>query len=418
MNPDLSIPLADGAAGSSPARATAGAYATHEGVARADFLPFHLPEIGEEEIRSVVDTLRSGWLTTGSRTKQFEENFARWVGARHAIAVNSGTAALHLALEAIGVQEGDEVLVPTMTFAATAEVVIYCRARPILVDCEPDTLNIDPDMLERAITPRTKAILPVHFAGHPCRMDQILRLAKEFNLKVVEDAAHALPASYDGHAVGVIGDITCFSFYVTKTITTAEGGMITTANDEYADRMRILSLHGISKDAWKRYSAEGSWYYEIHYPGYKYNLTDIAAAIGIEQLRKCRQFWEARQRIAARYDDAFADLPEIHRPVCRAGVQHAWHLYVIQLDTERLRVGRNEFIEALRRRNIGTSVHFMPLHLHPYYRSTYGYRPQDFPHATAVFARNVSLPIFSRMTDRDVQDVIDAVRHTVTTSRR
>jgi dTDP-4-amino-4,6-dideoxygalactose transaminase len=385
---------------------------------RSDYLPFHVPAIADEEIRAAVDTLRSGWLTTGVRTREFEESFRQAIGARHAIAVSSGTAALHLALEAIGVHDGDEVLVPTMTFAATAEVVIYCRARPVLVDCEPDTLNIDVDALERAITRRTRAVIPVHFAGQPCRMTRIQDVARTAGLRVVEDAAHALPAAYEGRPVGVIGDITCFSFYVTKPITTGEGGMITTADDDYAERMRILSLHGISKDAWKRYSADGSWYYEILAPGYKYNLTDLASAIGLEQLRKCQRFWEARARIAARYDEAFADLPEIRRPVCVPGVQHAWHLYVIQLETERLRITRDDFIEALKRRNIGTSVHFMPLHLHPYYRRTFGYRPEDFPRATAIFARNVSLPIFPSMTDRDIEDVIAAVRQTISRARR
>src|SRR3989442_1564236 len=298
---------------------------------KTTFLPFHTPEIGDDEIQSVVETLRSGWLTTGPKVKQLEANFARYIGCRHAVAVNSGTAALHLALEAVGIKEGDEIIVPTMTFAATAEVVLYFKAKPVLVDCQPDTLNIDPNQIEAAITSRTKAIIPVHFAGQPCEMDRILEIAKEYRLKVIEDAAHALPASHQCKRVGTIGDITCFSFYATKTITTGEGGMITTESDEYADRMRMMSLHGISKDAWKRYTSEGSWYYEVLHPGYKYNLTDIAAAIGLEQLRKCNEFWARRKQIAALYDAAFADLEEIQIPVCRPDVQHAWHLYVIQL---------------------------------------------------------------------------------------
>src|SRR5712692_39120 len=281
-----------------------------------EFLPFHAPDIGEEETRSVMETLRSGWLTTGAKVKKLEEDFARYTGAPYAVAVNSGTAALHLALDAIGLKEGDEVIVPTMTFTATAEVVLYFKARPVLVDCEPDTLNIDADQIEKKITPKTRAIIPVHFGGQPCNMARILEIAKKYDLKVIEDAAHALPASYRGKMIGTVGDITCFSFYVTKTVTTGEGGMATTGNAEWADRMRMMSLHGISKDAWKRYSNEGSWYYEVHYPGYKYNLTDIAAAIGIEQLKKCHRFWESRRRIDAAYHEGFADLPEIRTPLC------------------------------------------------------------------------------------------------------
>ncbi len=381
-------------------------------------LPFYIPEITEDEVQSVVETLRSGWLTTGPKVKQLEADFARYIGCHHAVAVNSGTAALHLALDAVGIREGDEVIVPTMTFAATAEVVLYFKAKPVLVDCQQDTLNMDPDQIEPAITSKTKAIVPVHYAGQPCEMDRILEIAKEYKLKVIEDAAHALPASYQGKKVGTIGDITCFSFYATKTITTGEGGMITTENDECAERMQIMSLHGISKDAWKRYTSEGSWYYEILYPGYKYNLTDIAAAIGIEQLRKCDQFWEARRRIATMYDEGFADFPEIQTPVSQPGVQHAWHLYVIQLELERLRISRNEFIEALKKEDIGTSVHFIPLHLHPYYRNTMGYKPQDFPNASAVFERIVSLPIYPKMTEADVQRAIGAVRNIVKEYRR
>jgi len=376
---------------------------------KKSFLPFALPKIGEKEIAEVINTLRSGWLTTGHKVKQFEDQFAKAVGASHAVATNSATAALHLALEAVGVKEGDEVIVPTMTFAATAEVVLYFKAMPVLVDCQPDTLNIDPDALERAITSKTKVIIPVHFGGQPCEMDRILEIARRHNLRVVEDAAHALPARYQGRTIGTISDVTCFSFYATKAITTGEGGMATTENPEWAERMRCMSLHGITKDAWKRYRNEGSWYYEIHSPGYKYNLTDIAAAIGIEQLKQCDGFWEARRRIAAEYDRAFAELQAIRRPISRSDVQHAWHLYVIQLELERLRISRNECIEALKKENIGTSVHFIPLHLHPYYRTTYDYQPSDFPIASAAFEQIISLPIYPAMTDQDVQDVIQAV---------
>jgi dTDP-4-amino-4,6-dideoxygalactose transaminase len=384
----------------------------------SEFIPFHRPMIGEDEIRSVVETLESGWLTTGPKVKRFEEDFAKYLGCGHAVAVNSGTAALHLALDAIGIREGDEVIVPAMTFAATAEVVLYFKAKPVLVDCEPDTLNLDPRQIEAAITSRTKAIIPVHIAGQPCDMDPILELARRCNLKVIEDAAHALPAAYHGKKVGTIGDITCFSFYATKTVTTGEGGMATTENSDWAERMRMMSLHGISHDAWKRYTKEGSWYYEILYPGFKYNLTDIAAAIGIEQLRKCEAFWEARQRIAMNYSKAFADLKEIQLPVCRNDVQHAWHLFVIQLNLERLKISRNQFIEALREKEIGTSVHFIPLHLHPCYRDKFDYKPEDFPNASRAFERIISLPIYPKMTEGNVRDVIVAVRKIVQEYRR
>lgn len=377
---------------------------------QSEFIPFHTPEIGEEEIRSVVETLRSGWLTTGAKVKRFEEEFAKYVDCSHAVAVNSGTAALHLALEAIGIKEGDEVIVPTMTFTATAEVVLYLKATPVLVDCEPDTLNIDAQKIEGKISSKTKAIIPVHFGGEPCDMEPILELARKYNLKVIEDAAHALPANYQGQRVGAIGDITCFSFYATKTITTGEGGMATTENSEWADRMRMMSLHGINHDAWNRYSKEGSWYYEVIYPGYKYNLTDLAAALGIVQLRKCDKFWEARRDIAAAYDQAFAELPEIQIPRCAPEKQCAWHLYVIQLDLERLRINRRDFIKALKDHNVGASVHFIPLHLHPFYANTFGYQPQDFPIASAVFERIISLPIYPGLTKANVESVITAVR--------
>ena len=378
-----------------------------------EFLPFHVPEIGPEEIRSVVETLESGWLTSGSKVKRFEENFSRFIGCQHSVAVNSCTAALHLALEAVGVNEGDEVIVPTMTFTATAEVVLYFKAKPVLVDCRPNTFNIDPDLLERAITAKTKAIIPVHFGGQSCDMERILQIARKHKLYVIEDAAHALPAKYHGKTIGTIGDITCFSFYATKTITTGEGGMATTQNPEWAARMRMMSLHGISHDAWKRYTKEGSWYYEVVQPGFKYNLTDIGAAIGIEQLKKCDAFGAARTRIAATYDQRFADLKEINTPVCEPDVQHAWHLYVIQLDLERLKINRDQFIETLKEQGIGTSVHFIPLHLHPYYRDNFGYAPDDFPKATEIYQRIISLPIYPKMTESQIEHVVQGVSKTV-----
>jgi dTDP-4-amino-4,6-dideoxygalactose transaminase len=385
---------------------------------RTVFLPFHSPDIGEEEISAVAEALRSRWLTTGPRVHAFEHAFASYIGAPHAVAVNSCTAALHLALEAIGIAEDDEVLVPTMTFAATAEVVTYFRARPVLVDCEPDTLNLDPSSLERAITPRSRAVIPVHYAGHVCDMDRILPISRHHRLKVIEDAAHALPALYKGKMAGTLGDLACFSFYATKTLCTGEGGMVTTANSEYAERVRMMSLHGISKNAWKRYSAEGSWYYEIFSPGFKYNMTDIAAALGLVQLGKCDRMLESRRRIAETYDQAFRGMRGIITPVVRAEADHAWHLYPIRLGLEQLRIGRGEFIAMMRERNIGTSVHFIPLHVHPYYRNTYKYRLEDFPNASDSYDRLVSLPIFPAMTDGDVDDVVSAVSDITTQNLR
>lgn len=384
----------------------------------SEFLPFHKPDIGEAEAEAVLDTLRSGWLTTGSKVKQFEADFAKYLGCSHAVAVNSCTAALHLALEAVGIEQGDEVIVPTMTFTASAEVVLYFKAKPVLVDCLPDTLNIDPDCVARAITAKTKAIIPVHFGGQPCDMDSILEIARRHKLYVIEDAAHALPSNYRGKRVGTIGDITCFSFYATKTITTGEGGMATTENPEWAARMRMMSLHGISHDAWKRYAKEGSWYYEVIHPGFKYNLTDISAAIGIEQLKKCDAFDAARNRIATAYNEAFSDLPEIQTPLCKPDIGHAWHLYVIQLDLERLKINRDQFIEALKEYGIGTSVHFIPLHLHPYYRDKFGHAPDDFPQATEVYQRILSLPIYPKMTQSSIEQVIEGTRKIVQQHRR
>ena len=385
---------------------------------RSTYLPFHIPDIGDEEIQAVTATLRSGWLTTGPRVKQFERDFAAFIGVRHAIALNSCTAALHLSLEALGVGRDDEVIVPAITFTATAEVLSYLGARPVIVDCEPDTLNIDPHAIEAAITPRTKAIVPVHLGGLPCDMDRIRSIAQAHRIHIVEDSAHALPAAWNGASVGTLGDLGCFSFYATKTITTGEGGMVTTDDDRHADRIRMMSLHGISRDGWARYTASGSWCYDILAAGFKYNLTDVAAAIGIEQLKKSRRFHDARVAIARQYDEAFAAMPELCLPARSPKAEHAWHLYVIQLDGERLRIGRAEFIEQLKQRNIGTSVHFIPLHLHSYYRETFGYTADDFPQASAAYQRIVSLPIFPTMSRQDVSDVIEAVTATVEEYRR
>jgi perosamine synthetase len=400
------------------------------GEAAASDLPFSVPWIGEEEIMAVVDCLRSGWITTGPRVKQFEGLFAEYVGCRHAVAVNSCTAALHLSLEALGVGRGDEVLVPAMTFAATAEVVRYLGARPVLLDCDLETLNLDVDhlagFLEEQCVPgeagaynrrtgaRVRAVVPVHFGGLPCPMDRLLGIARRYGLAVVEDAAHAVPAHVGGRCVGTLGDAGAFSFYATKSITTGEGGMLTTDDDALAERARIMSLHGISRDAWLRCSAQGSWYYEILEPGFKYNMTDIAAALGLEQLHRSEELWERRCRYARLYTEAFRAMPELETPPdAPLEDQHAWHLYVLRLNLERLSIDRAGFIGQLRERGIGASVHFIPLHLHPYYRETYGYTPADLPAASAVYERILSLPLYPRLSLFDVERVIHAVAGTI-----
>ena len=385
---------------------------------RSGFLPFSQPLLGEEEIEAVVGCLRSGWLTTGMVVKEFERDFAAYVGCKHALAVNSCTAALHLALEAVGIGPGDEVITCPMTFAATVGVIEHLGGRPVLVDCEPSTLNLDPSRIEARITPRTKAILPVHFGGQPCDMDPILEIARAHGLAVVEDAAHALPSRYRGRMVGTLGDITCFSFYATKTLTTGEGGMAVTNHDAYAERMRLMHLHGMSHDAWKRYQQNGSWSYEILAPGFKYNLTDIAASIGIHQLRRCGAFHARRRRIARAYTAALSGLGGLETPRVTDERGHAWHLYVIQLDTENLDIDRDTFMRRLTAMNIGASVHFIPAHLHPYYRQKYGFQPGDFPNAFSAFQRIVSLPIYPKMTDQDVDDVIGSVRTLVEEHRQ
>ncbi|MGC8838815.1 MAG: DegT/DnrJ/EryC1/StrS family aminotransferase [Anaerolineae bacterium] len=433
---------------------------------RDTFLPFSPPCLGEEEIAEVVDTLRSDWITTGPKVKRFEEAFAAFVGAPAALALSSGTDAMLVALAALGVGPGDAVITTPMTFCSTVHVIEHLGATPILVDVEPDTLNLDPRKVEEALSQwedrpriadrglgqaavggqpsavggRIKVLLPVHLYGHPCDMDALREVARAHDLAIVEDAAHALPAKYKGRTIGslptaddgpqtAVGgppSAVCFSFYATKNLTTAEGGMLTGPVD-LVEEARIWSLHGMSRDAWKRYSAEGSWYYEVVRPGFKCNMTDIQAAIGLHQLAKLPRFQARRREIVQRYNEAFSQLEELQVPIERPEVEHAWHLYVLRLNLERFQpsaVGgqpsavRNRFIEELRARNIGTSVHFIPVHLHPYYRDRYGYRPEDFPVAYREYQRIVSLPLYPRMTDQDVQDVIDAVVEIVKRYRR
>ncbi len=381
------------------------------------FLPFALPEIGDEEIAEVVDTLKSGWVTTGPKAKRFEEAFARFLGTPeplHCIAVNSATAGLHLALEALGVGPGDEVITTTHTFTATAEVVRYLGADVKLVDIDPATLNIDVQAVEAAITPRTKALLPVHYGGLAADMPALLALARRHGLKVVEDAAHALPTTSAGALVGTLGsDATVFSFYANKTITTGEGGMLVTRDDALARRARTMRLHGMSRDAFDRFTAKvPSWYYEIVAPGFKYNLTDIAAAMGLHQLAKAERFQQRRQQIAERYNRLLAGLPLLLPPQAAAGDRHAWHLYPVRLSDDTA-CSRDALVEALYAAKIGCSVHYIPLHLHPYWRDRYGLQASMFPHSQHAYERLISLPIYTRMADADVDRVAEVLRRTL-----
>ncbi|BEV72264.1 MULTISPECIES: DegT/DnrJ/EryC1/StrS aminotransferase family protein [unclassified Paludibacterium] len=376
------------------------------------FLPFALPEIGEEEINEVVDALRSGWVTTGPKTRQFEADFAAFIGEDvEAIAVNSATSGLHLALEAVGVGPGDEVIVPTYTFTTTAEVVRYLGAHPVLVDVDPQTLNIDPQAIRRAITDKTRAIVPVHFAGLACEMDEIIAIAREHGLKVVEDAAHSLPTSYKGKLIGTLDtDATVFSFYANKTMTTGEGGMVVSKHPELIKRCKVMRLHGISRDAFDRYTSKApAWFYEVIEPGFKYNMPDISAAIGIHQLKKLRRFHLARMDMAERYDIELAELPLILPAKPLAGDAHAWHLYPVRLKPE-AGIERGEFIQRMADLGIGCSVHFIPLHLHPVWRDSYQLTPAQFPNAQKAYEGEVSLPLYTRMTDEDQTRVIAAIR--------
>jgi len=375
---------------------------------RPTFLPFSPPAISEEEVAAVADTLRSDWITTGPKTRRFESEFAHYLGAENALALNSCTAGLHLALVALGIGPGDEVITTPMTFCSSVNVIEHVGARPVLADIEPDTLAIDPVRVAEVITSRTRAIMPVHYAGHPVDLAPLLALARAHNLYIIEDAAHALPATYQGQHIGTIGDLTAFSFYATKNLTTAEGGMLTGA-PELIDRARVLSLHGMSRDAWKRYDANGSWYYEVVAPGFKYNMTDIQAAIGLVQLQRLETMQRRRREIVAQYSAAFGQLDALQTPTERLESESAWHLYVLRLNLDTLTIDRARFIEELRARNIGTSVHFIPIHLHPFYRDKYGFAPDDFPIAYREYQRLISLPLHPGLSDEDVADVINAV---------
>jgi dTDP-4-amino-4,6-dideoxygalactose transaminase len=386
-------------------------------IMRKTFLPFSPPLIGQEEIDEVVDTLRSDWITTGPKVKLFEKEFASYVGAPAALAVSSGTHAMQVALAEKGIGPGDEVISTPMTFCATIHVIEQAGAYPVLADVQPDTLNIDPRAIEKAITPKTKAIMPVHLYGHPCDMNEILQIAEKHHLHVIEDAAHAVPARYNGRMIGSFDSLAAFSFYATKNLATAEGGMLT-GDEESIERARVWVLHGMSRDAYKRYGADGSWYYEVILPGFKCNMTDIQASLGIHQLRKLDKFQKRRREIVNRYFSGLSQCKEIQLPAERSCVESAWQIFAIRLNLDQLSIDRNRFIQELKSRNIGASVHFIPIHIHPYYRDKYGFAPLDYPITHEHYLRLVSLPINLRMTDEDADDVIEAVTSITSAFRR
>jgi dTDP-4-amino-4,6-dideoxygalactose transaminase len=376
---------------------------------RKDFLIFGSPKIEQEEIDEVVDSLKSGWISTGPKVAKFEALFRDYIGSRHALALNSCTAGLHLSMIVAGLKPGDEVITTPMTFGATGNAIIHSDAKPVFVDINLPTMNIDPDSIEEKINPKTKAILPVHLAGRPCQMRKIKEIAQKHHLLLIEDAAHALEATYHGQKIGTIADLTVFSFYVTKNLVTGEGGMITTDNDTYAEKIQIYALHGMSKGAWKRYSDEGFKHYRIVYPGFKYNMMDIQAALGIHQLQRIEKYLMRREEIWKRYDDAFQHLPLEIPLLPEENTRHARHLYTILLRLEELKADRDTIQQALYQENIGTGIHFISLHLHPYYQETFGYKRDDFPNAAYVSERTISLPLSAKLTDEDVNDVIKAV---------
>ncbi len=375
---------------------------------RKEFLIFGSPAIEEPEIKEIEKTMRSFWIGTGPKVAKFEEMFKKYTGAKYAMALNSCTAGLHLSMIVSGIGPGDEVITTPFTFCATANTIIHVGAKPVFVDVKKDTMNINPDLIEKAITEKTKAIVPVHFAGRPCNMDAIMDIAKKHNLLVIEDAAHAVETMYKGKKVGNIGDLTCFSFYVTKNIITGEGGMVTTNNEDWANKIKMYGLHGMSKDAWKRYSDEGFKHYQVIFPGFKYNMIDLQASIGIHQLKRVDKYLKRRNEIWKEYDKAFKNLPVILPAPAEKNTVHARHLYTPLIETEKLKATRDEIQQKLYEENIGTGIHFVSLHLHEYYKKTFGFKPDDFPNAKYISERTISLPLSAKLGDGDVNDVIGA----------
>jgi dTDP-4-amino-4,6-dideoxygalactose transaminase len=375
---------------------------------RENFLSFSLPLVGQEEIDEVIDALKSGWLTAGPKTRQFEQEFRTAFQTPGALALNSCTAGLHVAMKVLNIGPGDEVITTPMTFAASVNVIEHVGAKPVLVDVEPDTLNIQPDAVQRAITNSTKAVIAVHYAGHPVELNALRSIASEYQLHLIEDAAHAVGAEFEGQPIGSGQNLTAFSFYATKNLTTGEGGMLTGSQD-LLDHARIVSLHGMSREAWSRYAAGGKWAYDIVEPGFKYNMTDIQAAIGLQQLRRFPKMQDRRRQIVEMYNEAFSRHAAFLTPSTRSHVTNAWHLYVLRLRAGEMSIGRDQFIQEMTARKIGTSVHFIPIHMHSFYRDKYGYHPDDFPVANAAYQSMLSLPLSPSMTDQDVADVIEAV---------
>lgn len=380
---------------------------------RETFLPYAVPLIDDEDINEVVETLKSGWVAKGPRTIEFEKRFAEYTGAKYAVAMNSATAALHIALIAGGVKQGDEVITTPITFAATANTIIHVGATPVFVDVDPETFCIDVNKIEEKITDKTTAIVPVHYTGHACDMDKIRAIAEKYNLFVSEDAAHAIDTFYKGDLIGKKGDCASFSFYATKNICTGEGGMLTTNSEDIAEKARVMSTHGMSKAAWNRYGKGGAWRYDIEYPGHKYNMFDIQAALAKTQMNKLSAMQDRRKEIVKKYEEGFSRLDGIKLPPEADYTTHSWHLYVVRLEIDKLTIDRDKFIELMGEANIGTSVHFIPVHLMSYYRENFGYKEGDFPVAESYFDTILSLPLYPKMTDEDVQDVINAVTHII-----
>lgn len=381
-------------------------------------LPPFAPLIDDREIEEIIDSLKSGWITTGPKVKRFEEKFSEFLGCKNNIAVNSCTSAIHLSLAVNDFKNGDEVITTPFTFVSTVNMIEHQNLKPVLVDIDKDTYNLDPSKIEENITKNTKAIIPVDYAGQPCDIDEIKKIAEEYDLIVIEDAAHAFGARYKGEKVGTLTDFTCFSFYATKNLTTAEGGMITTEDPDLIIKLKELSLHGMDHDAWKRYSETGSWHYDVKNIGFKYNMTDLQAALGIGQLEKFDEMQRRREEIAEKYNKSFKNIDEIITPYVRKDVKHAWHLYPIQVRDDLLSIDRDEFIEALNAEKVGSSVHFIPVHMFDYYKNKYGFKPEDFPKAKKVYEREISIPLYPKMKDEDVDDVIEAVKKIVEYYRR
>lgn len=373
------------------------------------FLVFGAPVIEDAEIQEVISSMKTGWLGTGPKVAKFESDFAAYKAVKNAIALNSCTAALHLSILAAGIKPGDEVITTPMTFCATVNSIIHAGATPVLADIDPVTLNIDPVKIETKITSRTKAILPVHFAGRSCEMDKLCEIAQHHNLKIIEDCAHAIETEYKGQKAGTFGDFGCFSFYVTKNIVTGEGGMVLTKREEDAARIKMLALHGMSKDAWKRFADDGYKHYQVVECGFKYNMMDLQAAIGIHQLQRVETYWQRRQKIWERYNEAFADLPIGLPPAPESDTRHAYHLYTIQVDAAKTGISRDAFLNAMTAHNIGVGVHYLSIPEHPYYQQTFGWKPENYPHAMRIGRQTVSLPLSAKLTDKDIEDVIAAV---------